>query len=205
MDAVGEEVTLEEVKDRMEKQGYEMKEVRENGAEITGIELSESKISLKAGESKEIGIIYEYREQEEIKLKYYVKINEYYHEMKLEEGKIKIEEKVKEPKENENNKILQIEVDPTGKGINAVQDGSKINVTADARVEGGTKVTIKGTLGSLTTSNCEVAVVRNIHWKNITNESYVGYYADLDGDGEPEGIIYADLLKGKQGAETWGI
>ena len=34
-----------------------------------------------------------------------------------------------------------------------------------------------------------------------TTESYVGYYADLNGDEKPEGIIFADLLHGKTG--TW--
>ena len=33
------------------------------------------------------------------------------------------------------------------------------------------------------------------------SQSYVGYYADLNGDGTPEGIIFADLLYGKTG--TW--
>ena len=202
MDAVGEEVTINDVKEKMTEEGYEIKEVGENEAEITGIELNESKISIKAGESKEIGITYKYKEG--TILKYYVKINEYYHEMKLEEGKIKIEEeRVKEPSGSESNKTLQITINPTGKGISAVQEGSKIKVIANANAEGGTKVTIKGTLGSLITSNCEVAVAREIHWVDIADQSYVGYYADLDGDGEPEGIIYADLLKGKKGAEVW--
>ena len=35
-----------------------------------------------------------------------------------------------------------------------------------------------------------------------TTESYVGYYANLDEDEEPEGIIYADLLIG--GSGQWG-
>lgn len=38
-----------------------------------------------------------------------------------------------------------------------------------------------------------------------TTESYVGYYADLNGDGKPEGIIFADLLKGNtEGKSPWG-
>ena len=35
-----------------------------------------------------------------------------------------------------------------------------------------------------------------------TDTSYVGYYADLNGDGEPDGIIYADLAVGGEG--TYG-
>ena len=38
-----------------------------------------------------------------------------------------------------------------------------------------------------------------------TTESYVGYYADVDGDGTPDGIIFADLLKGNtEGKSPWG-
>ena len=32
-----------------------------------------------------------------------------------------------------------------------------------------------------------------------TKDDYRGYYADVDGDGEPDGIIYADLAKGRSG------
>ena len=36
------------------------------------------------------------------------------------------------------------------------------------------------------------------------SQSYVGYYADLNGDGTPEGIIFADLLKGNtEGKSPW--
>ena len=34
-------------------------------------------------------------------------------------------------------------------------------------------------------------------------ESYVGYYADLDGNGTVDGIIYADLAKGNTGDGQW--
>ena len=35
-----------------------------------------------------------------------------------------------------------------------------------------------------------------------TNTSYVGYYADVDGEGTPDGVIYADLAISKSG--QWG-
>lgn len=35
-----------------------------------------------------------------------------------------------------------------------------------------------------------------------TTESYVGYYADIEGDGTVDGVIYADLAIG--GSGTWG-
>ena len=35
-------------------------------------------------------------------------------------------------------------------------------------------------------------------------ESYVGYYADIDGNGSVDGIIYADLAKGNIGSGQWG-
>ena len=35
-------------------------------------------------------------------------------------------------------------------------------------------------------------------------ESYVGYYADIEGDGTVDGIIFADLAKGNTGSGQWG-
>ena len=37
-----------------------------------------------------------------------------------------------------------------------------------------------------------------------TTNSYVGYYADIEGDGIVDGIIYADLAKGNTGDGQWG-
>ena len=37
-----------------------------------------------------------------------------------------------------------------------------------------------------------------------TTDSYVGYYADIEGDGTVDGIIYADLAKGNTGDGDWG-
>ena len=40
-------------------------------------------------------------------------------------------------------------------------------------------------------------------WTSFTTaQSAIGYYGDLDGDGKPEGVIYADLAFGGNG--TWG-
>ena len=38
--------------------------------------------------------------------------------------------------------------------------------------------------------------------ETATDDDYRGYYADIDGDGNPDGIIYADLNKSESGA--WG-
>ena len=35
------------------------------------------------------------------------------------------------------------------------------------------------------------------------SKSYLGYYADIDGDGTVDGIIYADLAFGNQGDGQW--
>ncbi len=35
------------------------------------------------------------------------------------------------------------------------------------------------------------------------DESYVGYFADIEGDGTVDGIIYADLAKGNTGSGKW--
>ena len=37
-----------------------------------------------------------------------------------------------------------------------------------------------------------------------TTKSYVGYYADIEGDGTVDGVIYADLAKGKTATGNWG-
>ena len=34
-------------------------------------------------------------------------------------------------------------------------------------------------------------------------DSFVGYYADADGDGTVDGVIYADLAKGTSGTRKW--
>ena len=48
----------------------------------------------------------------------------------------------------------------------------------------------------------EPGYLTNIDQKASETESYVGYYADVDGDGTVDGIIFADLLHGKTG--KWG-
>ena len=90
--------------------------------------------------------------------KNYIKIDEYYYEIKLENQEVSI---AKEKTE----------------GITGGNGGSGT---------GG---------GSGSGTGTEIS----------TTESYVGYYADLNGDGKPEGIIFADLLKGNtDGKSPWG-
>ena len=101
MDAVGEEVTIGDVKKKMEEQGYE--------------------IASKDGKS-------------------YAKIGPYYYEMKLENGEFSI-----------------------------AKEKAEVTITTISKTD-----------------------------------SYVGYYADLDGDGTPEGIIFADLLKEIQKEKVHG-
>ena len=48
----------------------------------------------------------------------------------------------------------------------------------------------------------EPGYLTNIDQKASETELYVGYYADVDGDGTVDGIIFADLLHGKTG--QWG-
>ena len=90
--------------------------------------------------------------------KNYIKIGEYYYEIKLE---------------NEQVSIAREKTEGITGGNNGGNGGSGT---------GG---------GSGSGTGTEIS----------TTESYVGYYADLNGDGTPEGIIFADLLYGKTG--TW--
>ena len=58
-----------------------------------------------------------------------------------------------------------------------------------AKSAGTATITFKNSSGTMS-ANCTITV------------SYVGYYADVDGDGRVDGIIFADLLHGKTG--QWG-
>ena len=49
---------------------------------------------------------------------------------------------------------------------------------------------------SVTVSTTEIPIIP-------TTDSYVGYYADIEGDGTVDGIIYADLAKGNTGDGQW--
>lgn len=100
--------------------------------------------------------------------------------------------------EMENDIIVQIGISPIVKGIKAVQDGGKIKITADSNVDAGNKVTIKARYGDSTNQTCDVVITKDIHLEEIPEQSYVGYYADIDGDGVPDGIIFADMLYGKE-------
>ena len=75
IDSIGEDITIGNIKERMERKGYEIKTIGASDSNVIGIELSENNILLKAGESKEVGIIYKYSEW--TALKYYIKIKEY--------------------------------------------------------------------------------------------------------------------------------
>ena len=68
--------------------------------------------------------------------------------------------------------------------VNATVDGKNFKVDGDGNITGGTAPTPEPA-------------------NKISNtESYVGYYADIDGDGTVDGVIYADLAIG--GSGTWG-
>ena len=82
------------------------------------------------------------------------------------------------------------------------------NTTGEYTFEGltaGTKYTIKvevkdkvGNLGSATRD-----VTTSVPTISIST-NYVGYYANLDDDPEPDGVIYADQATGKKGDGQWG-
>ena len=94
--------------------------------------------------------------------KNYIKIGEYYYEIKLE---------------NEQVSIAREKTEGITGGNNGGNGGSGT---------GG---------GSGSGTGTEIS----------TTESYVGYYADLNGDRTPDGIIFADLLKGNtEGKSPWG-
>ena len=68
-----------------------------------------------------------------------------------------------------------------------------------AKSAGTVTITFKNSSGTKSAS-CTITVEN--YKKALETESYVGYYADVDGDGTVDGIIFADLLHGKSG--QWG-
>ena len=81
--------------------------------------------------------------------------------------------------------------------------GTEESVTITGLTEGteySIYVIAEDKAGNTTTSTAVTAETTRAYIS--TTESYVGYYANLDGDEEPEGIIYADLLIG--GSGQWG-
>ena len=68
-----------------------------------------------------------------------------------------------------------------------------------AKSAGTATITFKNSSGTKLDS-CTITV--EDYKKALETESYVGYYADVDGDGTVDGIIFADLLHGKTG--QWG-
>ena len=68
-----------------------------------------------------------------------------------------------------------------------------------AKSAGTATITFKNSSGTMS-ANCTITVEN--YKKALETESYVGYYADVDGDGTVDGIIFADLLHGKSG--QWG-
>ena len=69
-----------------------------------------------------------------------------------------------------------------------------------AKATGTVTITVKNSDGKKS-ATCVVDVTRQVS----TSESYVGYYADVDGDGTVDGIIFADLLHGKTGQWENGL
>ena len=73
-------------------------------------------------------------------------------------------------------------------------EGLTAETSYEIKVEAYDKANNKGT----DTKNVETAEIPSIP----ENTSYTGYYADVDGDKEPDGVIYADLAFSKSG--QWG-
>ena len=66
-----------------------------------------------------------------------------------------------------------------------------------AKTSGTVTITVKNANGTKS-ATCVVDVTKQVS----TSESYVGYYADIEGDGTVDGIIFEDFAIG--GSGTWG-
>ena len=68
----------------------------------------------------------------------------------------------------------------------------------------GTEYTIKVEVFDKANNKGEKSITATTKTASIpTTSSYVGYYADLEGEGTVDGIIYADLAKGNTGDGQW--
>lgn len=76
-------------------------------------------------------------------------------------------------------------------GIIAVFMVMLVTLTGCGSNEKGTEKAGEGTDNSSISKSTEKA------------DSYVGYYADIDGDGTVDGVIYADLVTGAKGNGVW--
>ena len=75
-------------------------------------------------------------------------------------------------------------------------------VTVKSVAAGTATITVKS---AASTNYNEKTATYSVTVKNptFTADSGVGYYADTDGDGTPDGIIFEDFKKG--GSGTWGL
>ena len=99
------------------------------------------------------------------------------------------------------NMIINVTVDPSDAKIEYSQDGNTYSTIMPTITEATTilvyvRASKIGYKTQMTTCTAQVEV------KTFTEDSGVGYYADTDGDGTPDGIIFEDLKKG--GSGTWG-
>ena len=191
------EITIEEIVDKLKKEKYEIKQVFLGDA--TGIKLSSNMILIKPNDTIELNVTLMGNNNA-----YYIIINKRYYEIKLESDGVKINtEYTKNLIEEDISKKLKIYTTNNEK-IKADMDKNKIKISLK-NVDNNTigiigRVNVQYTDGKNNFfKSCRVKVTQQINWEegDISKEqSYVGCYADIDGDGNVEGIIYADLIFG---------
>ena len=191
------EITIEEIVDKLKKEKYEIKQVFFGDA--TGIRLSSNMILIKPNDTIELNVTLMGNNNA-----YYIIINKRYYEIKLESDGVKINtEYTKNLIEEDISKKLKIYTTNNEK-IKVDMDKNKIKISLK-NVDNNTigiigRVNVQYTDGKNNFfKSCRVKVTQQINWEegDISKEqSYVGCYADIDGDGNVEGIIYADLIFG---------
>ncbi len=86
-----------------------------------------------------------------------------------------------------------------------IAEGSSYATITEAGVITGVAVgtvTVKATITGTSISNTVIVTIEAAPAVAEATTSYVGYYADVDGDGDVDGVIYADLLAGSS-TGTW--
>ena len=110
------------------------------------------------------------------------------------------ENKGQDPKEDEIKEILETYF--TEDSVNALTDLTTLTQKLTTK-SGGYTVELSEVLNGVAIAKDEENNETPILKSTATTDSYVGYYADIDNDGDVDGIIYADMIVGNTKSGRW--
>lgn len=182
--------TIIEAIEKIEEKGYTTKKVEANASNVAEIRVTPESVVVESGGETEIEVIL--IGNEDI-YKYYIEIDKNYYEIKLEDGRINIS-KEKTDINNKNETDGKIIVTSDNENIQTTINGMKITIKDIGSEVSAGKLSIK--YGEITK---EITISIKLPLEKAEEETeYRRCYADTDGDGEVDGIIYADVLHGRK-------